>query len=108
MYDSNDDCAWLIEVDESHRVQFYFVDFDVEPHTNCSFDYVALYDGDSEDAPQIVVHCGQNVPTPNLFTSTSNKMCIRMKADGSVTSKGFYANYTWVSNFASCLYLCFV
>ena len=29
-----------------------------------------------------------------MFYSTGNKMYIRMKADGSVTSKGFLANFT--------------
>jgi hypothetical protein len=43
-------------------------------------------------------HCGQNVPTPNLFTSTGNQMYVRMKADGSVAAKGFIANYTWVKS----------
>ena len=42
----------------------------------------------------IVLHCGQDVPMPNVFYSTSNQMYVRMKADGSVTSKGFLANYT--------------
>ena len=42
----------------------------------------------------IVLHCGQDVPTPNVFYSTSNQMYVRMKADGSVTSKGFLGNFT--------------
>ena len=29
------------------------MDFDVEPHSNCSYDYVALYDGISEQDPLI-------------------------------------------------------
>ena len=93
-YDSNDDCSWTIEVDTHHRVQFTFVDFDVEPHQNCSYDYVALYDGSAESDPLIIQHCGQTVPSPNVFYTTGNKLYIRMKADGSVTSKGFLANYT--------------
>jgi hypothetical protein len=53
-YDANDDCGWLIEVDANHVVQFTFVDFDVEPHQNCTFDYVALYDGANTSAPLII------------------------------------------------------
>ena len=79
-YNSNDDCSWTIEVAENHRVQFNFVDFDVEPHANCSYDYVALYDGTSENDPKIIQHCGQNLPTPTAtFYATGNKMFIRMK-----------------------------
>ena len=53
-YDANDDCAWLIEVDANHVVQFTFVDFDVEPHQSCAYDYVALYDGANTSAPLII------------------------------------------------------
>ena len=52
-YDSHDDCSWLLQVDANHRIKFFFVDFDVEPHSNCSYDYVALYDGISEQDPLI-------------------------------------------------------
>ena len=93
-YNSNDDCSWSIEVDPNHRIQFTFEDFDVEPHSNCSYDYVSLHDGTSEADPLIIQHCGQNLPVPNVFYSTGNKMFIRMKSDGSVPAKGFLANYT--------------
>ncbi len=97
MYDNHDDCAWLIEVDRNHVVQFSFEDFDVEPHSNCSWDYVALYDGANESSPLIIQHCGSDVPRPvNVFRSTGNQMYVRMKADGSVPAKGFKANYTRV------------
>ena len=93
-YDSNDDCAWSIEVDPTHRIQFTFIDFDVEPHANCSYDYVALYDGASTADPLLLQHCGQDVPHPNVIFTTSNRLYVRMKTDGSQTSKGFLANYT--------------
>ena len=48
-------------------------DFDVEPHSNCSYDYVALYDGANESAPLIILHCGADVPSPNIFRSTGNQ-----------------------------------
>ena len=93
-YDSNDDCGWLVEVDTNHVVQLMFEDFDVEPHSNCSYDHVALYDGNSTDAPLLLMHCGRDLPNPALIKSTSNQMFIRLKADGSVASKGFKANFT--------------
>ena len=58
-YDPNDDCEWLIEVAENHVVRFSFEDFDVEPHSNCSYDYVALYDGNSTSDPLLLKHCGK-------------------------------------------------
>ena len=58
-------------MDPNHRIQFTFIDFDVEPHANCSYDYVALYDGSSESAPLLLQHCGQDVPHPNVINTTS-------------------------------------
>ena len=92
-YDPHDDCGWLLEVDNNHAVKLTFEDFDVEPHSNCSYDHVSIYDGNSIDAPLLLVHCGQNLPEPNSISSTGNQMFVRLKADGSVSSKGFKANF---------------
>ena len=78
-------------MDQNHVVQFTFEDFDVEPHSNCSYDYVAMYDGNSTDAPLLLMHCGRDLPSPNMIKSTSNQMYVRLKADGTVASKGFKA-----------------
>ena len=93
-YDAHDDCGWLIEVDRNHLVQLQFEDFDVEPHSNCSYDHVAVYDGNSTDAPLMMLHCGRDLPSPSLLRSSQHQMFIRLKADGSVASKGFRANFT--------------
>lgn len=60
-YNPNDDCGWLVEVDVNHVVELTFDDFDVEPHQNCSYDYVAIYDGPNTTSPLIVQHCGQAI-----------------------------------------------
>ncbi len=107
MYDNDDDCAWLLETDVHHRVSLSFIEFDVEPHSNCSYDYVDIYDGANASAPRLLRHCGANVPSPiNTFTSTGNQMYIRMKADGSVPAKGFKANYSRVCPLHVALFLC--
>ena len=97
-YDRDADCGWLIEVPVNHVVVLTFIDFDVEPITNCTFDYVGIYDGSSLDAPEIARYCGSTVPSPPIIRSTSNQMFIRLKADGSVQARGFVANYTIVSS----------
>lgn len=99
MYDNHDDCSWLIQVDPNHRIEFEFTDFAVEPHSNCSYDYVAIYNGDTEAAPNLLTHCGRNLPPINPVYSTANKMFIRLKADGSSTAKGFKANFKRVRGF---------
>ena len=92
-YDPHDDCGWLLMVDDQHTVNLTFTDFDVEPHANCSYDHVALYDGNSTDAPLIFLACGTNMPEPRSILSTGNQMFVRLKADGSVSSKGFHATF---------------
>jgi len=80
----------------NHVVELTFLDFDVEPFTNCTFDYVAIYDGSSLDDPEIARFCGSTVPNPPVVRSTSNQMFIRLKADGSVSARGFSANFSTV------------
>ncbi|XP_040577951.1 cubilin [Lepeophtheirus salmonis] len=94
-YDKEDDCFWSIETDPGHAIRLSFTDFDIMPTLNCSEGYVSIYDGDSVLSPLILRHCNQSVPTPlNNFVSSGNKMYIRLKAGGSVSAKGFIANYS--------------
>ncbi|OXA47104.1 Cubilin [Folsomia candida] len=93
-YDHNDDCGWLIEVDQNHVVELRFMDFSVERHINCSYDHVAIYDGVSTYDPLLLMHCGSSLPYPPLIRSSGNKMYLRLKTDGSASSRGFKANFT--------------
>lgn len=99
-YDHDADCGWLIEVPINHVVVLTFIDFDVEPITNCTFDYVAIYDGSSLEDPEIARFCGSSVPSPPVVVSSSNQMFVRLKADGTIAARGFMANYTTVSSSA--------
>lgn len=47
-YPSNVDCSWVISVDPSHRVLLNFTDLDIEYHSNCLWDYVAVSKHQSE------------------------------------------------------------
>ncbi|XP_068081387.1 cubilin [Anabrus simplex] len=93
-YDPHDDCLWLIKVAPNHVVQLTFIDFDLEMHANCSFDYVKLFDGNTTESPVIATLCGSRMPNITTYRSTSNTLLVRMKADGSRSLKGFAANYT--------------
>jgi hypothetical protein len=41
-YDHNEDCGWVISTDYNHVVELNFMDFQVERHVNCSYDYVTV------------------------------------------------------------------
>uniref|UniRef100_A0A6A7FUH2 Cubilin n=1 Tax=Hirondellea gigas TaxID=1518452 RepID=A0A6A7FUH2_9CRUS len=93
-YERNTDCTWTITVDPLHVVEFTFEDFDVEPHANCSYDYLMLFDGNDRTAPLLLQHCGSSVPSPAVWRSSGNSLTIRLKADPNIQSRGFKANYT--------------
>lgn len=38
------DCSWTISVDVGHRVLFNFTDLDIELHSTCQWDHVAVSD----------------------------------------------------------------
>ncbi|XP_045623432.1 cubilin [Procambarus clarkii] len=97
LYDVHSDCEWTIRVDPLHVVELNFTDFDIEPSANCTFDYLTVYDGEGEEAPQLMQHCGSTLPNPTLVRSSTNVMTIRFKADGSSSGRGFKADY-----FAGC------
>lgn len=58
--------------------------------TECGYDYVSVYDGNSTFATQLGRFC--TLPNDNL-TSTENSLLITFSTDGSVTSSGFFASY---------------
>lgn len=41
-YPHNTDCLWNIQVQRGRTVVLTFYDFDIEGHTNCTYDYVAV------------------------------------------------------------------
>ncbi|CAN8020366.1 unnamed protein product [Ixodes persulcatus] len=91
-YPSRKDCAWLFTTTPGHRLKLIFNDFELEPHQECAYDHISLYDGDSTDAPTLGRFCGAKVPHPIL--STTNRMYMVFKSDASVQRKGFRAAHS--------------
>ncbi|KAL1762969.1 deleted in malignant brain tumors 1 protein, partial [Sigmodon hispidus] len=56
----------------------------------CSYDYILVFDGPEYNSPLIARVCDAANGT---FTSTSNYMSVVFITDGSVTMRGFQANY---------------
>ncbi|XP_077993791.1 cubilin-like [Glandiceps talaboti] len=90
-YGHNAECAYMIRVAAGSIITLYFAEFDLERHSNCAYDYVRVYDGDSEAADQIGNVCGDQIPLP--ISSTSNVMYIKFRTDFSNSGNGFYASY---------------
>uniref|UniRef100_A0A8C4D9G2 Cubilin n=1 Tax=Dicentrarchus labrax TaxID=13489 RepID=A0A8C4D9G2_DICLA len=91
-YPNNVDCSWVISVDPNHRVFFNFSDLDIEHHTNCSWDYVAIHDGPTISSPLLAHVCGNSLPAS--ITSTQNTIYVRFRSDSSRSHRGFSAFFS--------------
>ncbi|KAJ8276925.1 hypothetical protein GJAV_G00069430 [Gymnothorax javanicus] len=94
-YPDHSDCSWVINVDPGHRVLFNFSVLEIESHSSCAWDYVAVYDGPSEDSPLLGRVCGFTRPN-NPFTSTQHTIFVRFRSDLSGNHKGFSAKFSTV------------
>lgn len=65
---------------------------DTEFYSSCVHDYVAVYNGNDDDAPLIGQYCGTVIPTP--LTSLGSAMFVTFISDPSVQKSGFRAVYT--------------
>ena len=59
----------------------------MEPHQECAYDHVVLYDGVTTEANALQRLCGSKIPHP--VVATQNSMLLVFKSDASVQRKGF-------------------
>ena len=62
--------------------------FALEQQSRCGFDYLEIQEKDRSIAKKL---CGPN--RPKDFMSKDNELFLEFKSDGSVTSKGFLAEF---------------
>ncbi|XP_053408750.1 cubilin-like isoform X2 [Mercenaria mercenaria] len=92
-------CEWKISVQPGRRITFTFDPFNIENHSYCRYDYVAVYNGRESDSPIIGRYCGDNPPA--MVETSGNTARVVFRTDGSVTNGGFRASYT-SQNEAAC------
>ncbi|KAG5673535.1 hypothetical protein PVAND_003575 [Polypedilum vanderplanki] len=93
-YPAQKDCIWHFTTTPGHRIRLIFNIFEVEPHQECAYDHVAIYDGNSPDNHILGRFCGSKLPHP--ISSTSNSMYMIFNSDASVHRKGFFATHSTV------------
>ena len=69
-----------------------FNEFELEPHQECAYDHIVIYDGDSPESHTLGRFCGSKAPHPII--ATGNQMFLVFKSDASVQRKGFFASHT--------------
>ncbi|XP_071475764.1 cubilin [Marmota flaviventris] len=96
-YDRGLSCTWLIIAPVNKLIQLTFNTFALEAMTNsqqCLYDYVKLYDGESENDCLAGTFCGSTIPAP--FISSSNFLTVHFVSDLTLEREGFNATYTFV------------
>lgn len=91
-YPPKKDCIWHFTTTPGHRIRLVFNVFDIEPHQECAYDHIVIYDGDSPESYALGRFCGAKLPHP--LSSTSNEMYMAFNTDSSVQRKGFFASHS--------------
>ncbi|XP_041372182.1 cubilin-like [Gigantopelta aegis] len=92
LYENNLDCKWTILVGDNKLATLNITAMDIERHSRCAWDYLAVYDGISTDYPLIGKYC-QNTTTPRFITGSTNALLVYFHTDSSIVRAGFNATY---------------
>ncbi|XP_034427678.1 cubilin [Hippoglossus hippoglossus] len=91
-YHPNAECYWNIRTNQGSQLLLSFSDFHLESSSSCSFNYLAVYDGNNSSAPELAKLCGNQLPS--IINSSTNQLYIKLRTDSSISSGGFLASYT--------------
>ncbi|XP_008147050.2 cubilin [Eptesicus fuscus] len=97
-YDKNLNCIWFIIAPVNKLIKLTFNTFALESVSTlqrCIYDYVKLYDGESENAKLAGTFCGSTVPAP--FVSSGNFLTVQFVSDLTLEREGFNATYTFIN-----------
>jgi hypothetical protein len=74
------------------KLKAIFTAFDVEPQTNCTYDYLKIYNGPDVLSTLIGKYCGTDSPDTVVATSTSGALTFVFHSDYSDNYPGWKAN----------------
>ncbi|TKS79508.1 CUB domain-containing protein 2 [Collichthys lucidus] len=98
IYPNNINCHWSITLAAGYRIKLFFPAMDLEDRNSlsdeCDYDYVAVYDGESQTDPLLGRWCGKE--QPSSLVSKGNKMLVVLSTDRNEARKGFTASYLGV------------
>lgn len=92
-YANNMDCTWEFVADNGYMVNLSFVErFYLEDSTNCSKDFVEIFDLVNEDWVSLGRFCGRQPPANRL--SSESRMKVRFVTDAQVSADGFVIQWS--------------
>jgi hypothetical protein len=89
-YENGEACSWLITPRDQDSVEYYTLSF--EKFNTLSEDIVNIYDGETTDAPLLMSHSGNQLPSS--VQSTGNKVLVTFATSGSGTAPGWQIKAT--------------
>ncbi|XP_078684959.1 fucolectin-like [Branchiostoma floridae x Branchiostoma belcheri] len=97
MYKDNLRCSWTITVSRG-RAAIRFTSIDIQGHSTCAYDYLAVYDGANSSGTQLGKFCGKTIPPPVVASGKTRHLVFI--SDSSVNGQGFSIEYVGVTNLA--------
>ncbi|KAL6099036.1 pcolce [Pungitius sinensis] len=91
-YKPNSKCTWRITVPEGNVVMLSFRILDLEADPQCRYDYLDVYNGQSNRVQKLNRLCGTH--RPGALISTTNTMMLEMGSDEATQGKGFLAYFS--------------
>lgn len=94
-YCNNTNYTWLIQPPQATSIVLSFTDFELEApsgEAKYSYDFVEVYDGDSETAPLLGRFTGKTIPP--TITSKGGSLFVSFQTDYDNAYKGWSAVYT--------------
>lgn len=88
-YYNNEDYTWTISPPNATSIEVNFTDFDVE----LNWDYLYIFDGPSDQSPQIAGSPFTGTNGPGQFTTSGGDVTFRFYSDGATVKPGFNATY---------------
>ena len=94
-YPHNRDCIWTVKTTPGKRIQFLFANLRLETHSNCSYDYLEVYDGDAIESSShrlLGKYCNSSTPAPVI--SSGYVATLHFHSDESLSDTGFSIAWT--------------
>ncbi|HPV34892.1 MAG TPA: C25 family cysteine peptidase [Bacteroidales bacterium] len=78
------------------KVKISFNSFNVEQNSDCSWDYLQIYNGTSTSAPLVGTYCGTTNPPAYTANNVDGVITIKFKSDGVISKPGWSANISCI------------
>ncbi|MDR2084071.1 MAG: PKD domain-containing protein [Bacteroidales bacterium] len=76
---------------QTSLIKVTFLEFDIEEHSSCDYDYLIVYDGPDTSSPSLGKYCGTNLPGPFISTADDGALTFVFNSDYSQTGAGWKA-----------------